>query len=74
MSRRRPRAKGDEQSRTKRSLTDRYDAASRHALAKCDLSLAISPDQVEVLCVKGDCLRNLGRAAEAAAIYRGPLS
>jgi predicted TPR repeat methyltransferase len=40
------------------------------ALAKCDLSLAISPDQVEVLCVKGDCLRNLGRAAEAAASYR----
>ena len=31
------------------------------ALAKCDLSLAISPDQVEALCVKGDCLHNLGR-------------
>ena len=36
------------------------------ALAKCDLSLAISPDQVEALCVKGDCPRNLGRNAEAA--------
>ena len=65
-----------------RSIPDNADAAARsglilldlrryeEALAKFDLSEAISPNQIEVLCGRGDCLHNLGRAAEAAASYR----
>src|SRR5205807_4151621 len=40
------------------------------ALARFDLSEAISPNQIEVVCGRGDCMHNLGRTAEAASIYR----
>jgi len=61
MSRRRPRAKSDEQSRTRRSLTDLYDAASRHFLSKrygpaedrCRQALTLDPKHADSLYLLG---------------------
>ena len=61
MSRLRPRAKSDEQSRTKRSLTDLYDAALRHFLSKrygpaedrCRQALALDPKHANSLHLLG---------------------
>ena len=61
MSRYRPRARSDEQSRTKRSPTDLYDAASRHFLSKrygpaeerCCQALAIDPKHANSLHLLG---------------------
>lgn len=61
MSRRRPRAKSDEQSRTKRSLTDLYGAASRHFLSKrygpaedrCRQALTLDPKHADSLYLLG---------------------
>ena len=61
MSRHRPRARSDEQSRTKRSPTDLYDAASRHFLSKrygpaeerCCQALAIDPTHADSLHLLG---------------------
>jgi tetratricopeptide (TPR) repeat protein len=61
MSRRRPRAKSDEQSRTKRSPTDLYDAASRHFLSKrygpaedrCRQALTLDPKHADSLYLLG---------------------
>src|SRR5579872_3177414 len=61
MGRHRPRAKSDEMSRTKRSPTDLYDAASRHFLSKrygpaeecCRQALAIDPKHANSLHLLG---------------------
>jgi predicted TPR repeat methyltransferase len=61
MSRHRPRARSDEQSRTKRSSTDLYDSASRHFLSKrygpaeqsCCQALAIDPKHANSLHLLG---------------------
>jgi predicted TPR repeat methyltransferase len=61
MSRLRPRAKGDEQGRPKRSLTDLYDAALRHFLSKryrpaedrCRQALTLDPKHADSLYLLG---------------------
>jgi predicted TPR repeat methyltransferase len=61
MSRLQPRAKSDEQSSTKRSLTDLYDAASRHFLSKrygpaedcCRQALTLDPKHANSLHLLG---------------------